>query len=252
MELRQLREGLGAALVGASSPLVAADRLCEACVDLLEVDGASLSLVHHGTMRGTFGSSGELSRELDELQFTFGSGPCLDSVAEGRPVFIDDLDHVAETRWPSLAGAMIERGVRAVYALPVAVASTPVGALDLYRNRSGRLEGASLTGGVWAAELASVPLLNLMTSEVDWATAAEGGDGWDQLASLERVEVYQATGFIVAALGVTSADALVRLRAHAITHGHTASEVAYQILERRLDVSSDDWRRTDTDGQAET
>lgn len=28
-------------------------------------------------MRGTFGSSGQLSRTLDELQFTYGQGPCL-------------------------------------------------------------------------------------------------------------------------------------------------------------------------------
>ena len=252
MELRHLREGLGAALVGAPNPLVAADRLCEACVDLLEIDGASISLVDHGAMQGTFGSSGELSRTLDELQFTFGSGPCLDSVAEGRAIFVDDLDHAAENRWPSLAGAMIERGIRAVYALPVAVAHVPVGALDLYRHSSGPLNGDSLTGGLWAAELASVPLLGLMTADVNWESAAEGGSGWEQLASLERVEVYQATGFIVEALGVSAADALVRLRAHAITHGHTASEVAYQILDRRLDVSSDDWRPVDTDGRAET
>lgn len=252
MELRQLREGLGSALVGAPTPLDAADRLCDACVDLLEIDGASISLVAAGAMQGTFGSSGELSRTLDELQFTFGSGPCLDSVAQARPIFVDDLDHASESRWPSLAGAMMERGIRAVYALPVAVARLPVGALDLYRHRSGPLTGDSLTGGLWAAELASVPLLNLMTSNVNWDKAAEGGSGWDQLASLERVEVYQATGFIIGTLGVSAADALVRLRAHAITHGHTASEVAYQILDRRLDVSSDDWRRTDTDGPAET
>jgi len=80
-----------------------------------------------------------------------------------------------------------------------------------------------------------------MTSDVNWEHAASGGGGWEQLASLERVEVYQATGMIVGALDVTPADALIRLRAHAISHGLTASEVAYQILNRQLIVSADDW-----------
>lgn len=89
-----------------------------------------------------------------------------------------------------------------------------------------------------------------MTSEVNWDHAAAGGGGWEQLASLERVEVYQATGMIVGALDVTPADALIRLRAHAISHGLTASEVAYRILNWQLIVSADDWH--DVDHRRET
>ena len=62
MESARLRVRLGSALVEASTPLVAADRLCQGCVTLLDVDGASISLVRDGATRGTFGSSGELSR----------------------------------------------------------------------------------------------------------------------------------------------------------------------------------------------
>lgn len=55
MELRQLRDQLGAALNGAPSPPAAADRLCAACVELLDVDGASISLNTDGTPQGRFG-----------------------------------------------------------------------------------------------------------------------------------------------------------------------------------------------------
>lgn len=72
-----LRASLAAAMAGAETALGAADRLCHACVELLEVDGASVSLTYGGSTQGTFGSSGEASRRLDELQFTFGEGPCL-------------------------------------------------------------------------------------------------------------------------------------------------------------------------------
>jgi len=52
-----LREELGAAMAGAPSALAAADQLCVACVEVLDVDGAAISMVHRGTSRGTFGSS---------------------------------------------------------------------------------------------------------------------------------------------------------------------------------------------------
>lgn len=252
MELQRLRDQLGAAMDGAPTPLAAADRLCAACVELLDVDGASISLIADGKAQGTFGSSGQLSRLLDELQFTYGQGPCLDAVAQHRPVLADDLERPEEDRWPALTEAVLGHGIRAVYALPVAVASTPIGALDLYRQSSGPLDEPAMTGGLWAAGLAALPLLDLMTSDVDWENVASGGGGWEQLASLERVEVYQATGMIVGALHVTPADALVRLRAHAISHGLTASDVAYRILDRRLVMHNEDWYDTDTDGRGST
>ncbi len=219
---QQLRDALGAAVTDAPTPLAAADRLCAACVELLDVDGASISFIGGGTTQGTFGSSGQLSRTLDELQFTYGQGPCLDAVSERRPVLAPHLDSAGEQRWPALTQSMLGHGVHAIFALPVAVASTPIGALDLFRRSSGPLGDVAMTGGGWAAGLAVLPLLDLMTSDTDWQRAADGQGSWDQLASLERVEVYQATGMIVAALEVTPADALARLRAHAISRSLTA------------------------------
>ena len=81
-----------------------------------------------------------------------------------------------------------------------------------------------------------------MTADVDWDSAGQSEDGWRQLASLERVEVYQATGMIMAALDLTATDALVRLRAHAFAYGMTASEAAWAVVERRLSLDSDGLR----------
>ena len=65
------------AAVGDNRGAGAADRLCEACVGLLEVDAAALSLILDGANTGTLGASGAPARLYDELQFTFGEGPCL-------------------------------------------------------------------------------------------------------------------------------------------------------------------------------
>ena len=236
----RLRADLGAALVGPGAAPSAADRLCAACVDLLEVDGAALSLIDAGGSQGTLGSSGAQSRRLDELQFTFGEGPCLDAVASGRPILVGDVADRNERRWPAFVRAVSDSGVRAVFALPVSIARKPVGALDLFRNRPETLSGDSLDGGLWAAELAAVPLLDLLAAETGWAAADDGGDGWERLEALERVEVYQATGMIIAQLDVSAAEALVRLRAYAFSEGVTASEAAWAIVDRRVVLDSDD------------
>lgn len=242
MDQQALRDNLGAAMVGATSPLAAADLLCAACVDLLDVDGASISVLDGGTSRGTFGSSDDVSRVLDELQFTYGEGPCVDAVRVGAPVLAADLNDPAESRWPALRGELLGRGVHAVFALPVTISALHVGALDLYRRRRGDMSDRALGGSLLAAELAALPLLDLLHSDLDWADAAQGGDHWEQLASLERVEVYQATGMIMGAFDVTSVEALVRLRARAFALGQTASELAWAVVERRSLLTADAWR----------
>jgi hypothetical protein len=248
MDIRQLRADLASALAGGGGALSVADRLCRACVELLAVDGAAISVLHKGATRGTFGSSGALGRRLDEFQFTFGEGPCLDAVRSGSPILVGDIDDPDEGRWPAFGRAALRSGVRAVFALPVAVARTPVGALDLFCRRPGPLAAERLDGGLWAAELAALPLLDLMTADIDWTTAGETEDGWEQLASLQRVEVYQATGMIIAELEVDPAEALIRLRAYAYARGLTASEAAWAIVERRIVLDGDSWKPGEYDG----
>lgn len=251
----RLRAELGAAVNGVDSAQLAADRLCEACVGLLDVDGASISLTLGGTNRGTFGASGALSRQLDELQFTFGQGPCLDAVHSGVPVLVADLDDPAEDRWPAFTDAVLQAGVSAVFALPVSLATSRVGALDLFRHRRGRLDDRALAGGLLAAELAALPLLDLLAGRGGPAAGQPGQpgreaavgddpdeDGWTQLASLDRVEVYQATGMLMGALGVDQTEALVRLRAYAYARDTTAAQVATSIVERRLLLTTPDWQ----------
>lgn len=232
---KRLREGLGEAVAGTGGALASADRLCRACVELLEVDGAAISFVLEGSPRGTFGSSSELSRRVDELQFTFGEGPCLDAVRDRAPVRADDLGDPREQRWPAFARAVLEADIRAVLAVPVTIAASPIGALDLFRTRVGWAGDEVLGGASWASELASVLLANAMAPP-----SAEGDAGeWPDLEPLDRVEVYQATGMVMAQLGLGPTDALVRLRAHAFANDLTASEVAWQIIEHGLVLDSD-------------
>ncbi len=212
----------------------AADELCAACVKLLEIDAAAISLVFEGANIGTLGASGSAARRYDEEQFTHGEGPCLDAVARRAPVAVTDLADPAENRWPAYGPAMLAHQIRAVYAMPIAVAGEYVGALDLYHSEPAALTVEQVAGLVEAAELAQIPILDLLDQDFDQAAASPGSDAWNELAALTRAEVSQATGMLMAQLDISAPVALVRLRAHAYTVGRSATEVARDILHNGL------------------
>jgi hypothetical protein len=208
----------------------AADRLCEACVDLFDIDAAAISLIFDGSNAGTLGSSSPSARRYDELQFTLGEGPCLEAVSRRVPVLVIDLADPSDTRWPAYGPAMLANDIRFVIAMPV---------LDLFRALPGRLNGDEFVGAVAAAEIAGIPLLDLMDGDMQAAAGEPGSDAWVELNSLSRAEVSQATGMLVAQLGVEPTEALVRLRAHAYATGRSATDVARDILDRRLRLEAD-------------
>ena len=244
ISLDTMRLELNAALADSEPGAAAADALCATCVGLFEMDGATVSVVLDGASSGTFGASSEVGRRLDEYQFTFGEGPCIDAVASRRSVLVPDLDAPQELRWPLLRGALLDEGVRGVFAVPIMITSECVGALDLFRSRPGPLEGVALAGAVLAAQLAGTPLLDLMeaarNSDDDAGVEATLDQHLDETPSeADRVEVYQATGMLIAALDVDADEALVRLRAHAMATDQTASQVARAIVDRRLTLERD-------------
>jgi hypothetical protein len=241
--LEAMRIELDAAMAGAAPGMPAANELCSTCVGLSGVDGVAVSVVYEGASRGTFGSSSTSSRRLDEYQFTFGEGPCLDAVATREAVLVPDLDSPSERRWPAFAGAVLEDGIRGVFALPIMITSACVGALDLFRADPGPLQGDQLAGALLAAKMAAAPLLDLIAEGTGGRAEdlpAGGDEEWGLLTDMDRVEVYQATGMLISQLDVDAAEALVRLRAYAIATGQTASQVAWAIVERRLVLERDD------------
>ncbi len=171
-----------------------------------------------------------VSAKLEELQFTLGHGPGIDAAA-GAPVLVPDL--AAETaRWPMFVPAATGLGVRAVFALPLRIGAIGVGALLAHRAVPGPLVDGALTD---AFALAGAITLLLAHRQFTWTDRA--GDapqpGWAPVATY-RAEVHQATGMISAQLGVSLAEALVRLRAHAYADGRPISQVAADVVARRL------------------
>jgi hypothetical protein len=230
-------------MVGALGSLrgaAAADKLCESCVAVLDVDAAAISLFAGGTNSGTLGVSSPPARIYDELQFTLGEGPCLDSVQHGAPVLVDDLAESPAVRWSAYAPALLSRDVHSVFAIPVEVAGEYLAALNLFRAQPGPLDTGHLAAAMAVAELAAVPILDVLDqSYVDGSVDGSDVDASTELDALIRVEVTQATGMLIAQLDVGPAEALVRLRAHAYAENRSATDVARDILAGRLRLGND-------------
>ena len=175
----------------------------------------------------------EVSTQLEDLQFTLGEGPGLDAAA-GAPVLVADLE-AAAARWPVFAPAAAGLGVRAVFALPLRIGAISVGALLAHRATAGPLADGALADAFALADAVTILLLHRQSTGVDREGGADGGPqpGWAPPATY-RAEVHQATGMISVQLGVSLAEALVRLRARAYGDGRLIAEVAADVVARRL------------------
>ena len=181
-----------------------------------------------------------VSEQLAELQLTLGEGPSPDVSAAGGPVLASDLatDDVA-VRWPSFAPEARRAGVEAIFAFPLQIGAIRVGVLEMYRNQPGPLTEGQLGDALLFADTAAVLLLESQ----DWAGGAAGPlagpGGQPPYLALHRAEIDQATGMLTEQLGVGIEEAFVRLRAYAYADDRRLTEVARDIVARRLRLGRD-------------
>lgn len=216
-----------------------ARRICQACIDGLDVDGAVLSVLTATVSRTTLWASDATAELIEELQFTLNEGACVEAAVTGRPVFVPDLLHATETtRWPVFAAAVAERTpVRALFALPLQWGTVNLGVLDLYRVAPGGLGAAQYRDALSAVDVAALMMLGQRTDPAaDGRIGHNGGPGgnWLDEASRHHAEVHQATGMVLAQLGIGATEALARLRAHAFVEQRLLVDVARDVVARRL------------------
>jgi hypothetical protein len=212
---------------GAAASVI--DRVCVAATRVLSLNGAGLSLMVDGELRGTAGATGPGIEVIQELQLALGQGPCVDAWLSGEPVTESDLADPSLLRWPAFAQAAVAEGVRAVFAFPLRVGAIRIGVLALYRDGDGGLSADEFADGLVLAEVAVQLILGLQ--------AGAGPDALHALLSTQPThwaEVHQATGMISAQLGVSLDEAFVRLRAASFAENRQLREVAGDVVARRL------------------
>jgi len=217
-----------------------AQRICQACVEGLDVDGAAISVLTATVSRETLWATDATAELLEDLQFTLNEGACMEAAATGRPVLVPDLQHSTETaRWPVFAAAVAEQTlVGALFALPLQWGTVNLGVLDLYRATPGGLADLQWRDTLAAVDTAALMLLEQRT-DPDGDNDVENGDGWHDHAWRHRAEVHQATGMVLGQLEINATDSLARLRAYAFLNQRLLTDVARDVVERRLVFTED-------------
>jgi hypothetical protein len=216
-----------------------ADSICKAFVEGLDMDGAALTLLTATVAGNTLEATDPVAELLEELQFSLNEGASIEAAGTGRPVLAADLIGGEEaTHWPVFAAAATEQSpARALFALPLQWGAVQLGVLAVYRRRPGGLTDEQRADALAAAEVAALMMLTLRT---DPAGIADG-DGWAEPLQpwlepmvAHRAEVHQATGMILAQLGVDAEVALARMRAHAFAEQRLLVDVAHDVVARTL------------------
>ncbi len=147
-ELGTVTRALLSILRDGSDDQVLAGRICRACVDGLDMDGAAISLLTATASRQTLWATDATAELLEDLQFTLNEGACMEAAATGSPVLVADLHDTTETaRWPMFAAAVAEQSaVGALFALPLQWGTVNLGVLDLYRVAPGAFSDRAAPG----------------------------------------------------------------------------------------------------------
>jgi hypothetical protein len=198
-------------------------------LELFPVSGVSVSTL--GTVLGseTIAATDALAVRLDELQFDLGEGPCWDALRTRRPVLEPDLGR-SDLSWPVFSKAVQTEGVGALFAFPLSIGSMGLGAVDLYST-------APLTLTPTQQQQASA--LATIVSRVLLQDALKRTGFPDDADSFSRRVIHQATGMVLAQLGVTASDAYLIIQARAFAENRPMREVATDVVARRLRFTSE-------------
>lgn len=201
------------------------ERLVTACARVIPVTGVGIMLMTEAGPAGMIASSDVPAAKMEELQFTLGEGPCVESSRTGRPVLQPDLALTGPARWPAFAAGALNAGILAIFALPLQIGGIRLGVLDLYNDRSGPLSASQLTEALFFADAATTILLQLQ------AQAAPDRSDIGSIVVLEdRAEVHQATGVVAIHANVPLTEALALLRARAFVTERPIIALARDVL----------------------
>ena len=206
--------------------------LAQACVKVLRVTGAGVSITEEG-LRVPLGASDAMAAHAEALETTLGEGPCLDATATSEPLLADET-FMAE-RWPMFHQELLtQTPFRSVASIPLRSSQLRrFGALDLYATDADALQRLNLRE-------VSINVADPMAAVLFDAPYTISYEGtvlpmWMLRPSVaQRMNVWVAVGILIAHAGLTKADALAALRGYAYGHSASLDDIADHLATQRL------------------
>lgn len=207
--------------------------VCRAAVAALGSNGAGLTLLTKSN-RGPICSHGEFASIGEDLQLSLGEGPCRDAFETRELVEVTDLSSSRGERWPMFSQAMTEAGVTSLASFPLRIGGARFGALTLYRSSFGELSFEQVADGYVVTQVASHLIVAGQAQVGEDSVIPEIEAGFVRMEPL-----HQATGMVMAHLGIEAEDALARLRGAAFGSGRTLLDMSAQIVLGRMELPRD-------------
>jgi GAF domain len=212
----------------------ALDRLCRCAAQELGLAGAAVTLVPTAGAHAVSAASNPATRQHEDEQFGVGEGPTQDVFSSHEPVLVSDLERTGAGRWPGYAPAASAAGIGAVFGLPLQVGAATFGVLTLYGPVRRVFDRTEMRTALMFAELATELLMDNSTAE-----PAVGLHPDHHAAMAIHGQIYQAQGMTMVDLGVSLAEALARMRAHAYATDQDLADLATDIIDGRTILPSD-------------
>jgi transcriptional regulator with GAF, ATPase, and Fis domain len=199
--------------------------LAERTVDLLPAQEAALTLTdQRGNLR-VLASTSEETRMLELFELQCAQGPGLDSFHTGEQVV--NLDHDASRdRWPLFSAEASAAGFATMYALPLRLRGTVIGAINLFSADERSISDDDIAVGQALADVATIGLLAQFTPEEDQFIAENL-----QVAINTRIVIEQAKGVLSERLKIDMDQGLRLLRALARSHSTKLSAIAAGVID---------------------
>lgn len=215
-----------------SVPELLPQRLSRAVARVLPVDGAGISVRLVPDRQLPLGASDVTAGLAERLQFTVGTGPCMQASEARQPVFVVEED--IARRWPAFHDLLVGRTpYRGIVALPLRRGLAGAGAIDLYFTEPADVPVLDVFAAVTVGDLVTAALAEATV----WSSWAEqDGPDWLQSPSARhRSGVWQAMGMTSMALDVEAEQALSVLRGQAYALGRTVDDLAADVVDGRHD-----------------
>ena len=175
----------------------------------------------------TIVKTGPFVKQIDDIQYGLGEGPCIAAAAHGEPVRSGSLG--ADERWPRFGPQASALGVHSVLSLPLRTPDGVVGAMNVYAHDRDVFDERAEHLGMLFAVPAAVAVQNAHTLAQTARLASRL-----QAALNAKAEIDQAIGILRSRSGITAAEAHRRLRTLSQSQHSKVSEVAAAIIKTAI------------------
>ena len=168
-------------------------------------DGAGLTLLEAGRS-DTIVKSEQFVREVDDIQYGIGEGPCISAAATGEVMRSGSLS--SDPRWPRFGPRVGRLGVHSVLSLPLVTPQGVLGAMNVYAHpRDAFDDHAQRIGQLFAIPAAiAVQNAQILAQTKRLATNLHA-------AMTNRAVIDQAIGIVISRTGLTPEEAFQHIRA---------------------------------------